>query len=64
MVKLELTLEEAEQLRFILESYRNDLRGEVRETDSRAFRAQLKEREAFIDQLLQRLPPAVEEASA
>jgi hypothetical protein len=64
MVNLELTSEEAEQLRFILESYRTDLRGEIHETDSRTFRAQLKEREAVIDQLLQRLPLASEEASA
>ena len=64
MVSLELTPEEAEQLRFILESYRTDLRGEIRETDSRTFRAQLKEREAVIGQLLQRLPPAGEEVLA
>ncbi|HJZ46554.1 MAG TPA: hypothetical protein VKE41_05285 [Roseiflexaceae bacterium] len=60
MVTLELTAEEAEQLHFILTSYLTDLRGEIRETDMRSFRAQLEAREAFIRKLLQHLPAMVE----
>ena len=56
MVTLELTAEEAEQLHYILTTYLTDLRGEIRETDTRSFRAQLEAREAFIQKLLQRLP--------
>jgi hypothetical protein len=60
MVTLELTAEEAEQLRFILTSYLTDLRSEVRATVVRSFRAQLEEREVFIRKLLQHLPTTVE----
>ena len=60
MVTLELTAEEAEQLHFILTSYLTDLRGEIRETDTRSFRDQLKAREAFIRKLLQHLPTTPE----
>jgi hypothetical protein len=60
MVTLELTTEEAEQLHFILTSYLTDLRGEIRETDVRSFRAQLQAREAFIRKLLQHLPTPAE----
>jgi hypothetical protein len=60
MVTLELTAEEAEQLHFILTSYLTDLRGEIRETDVRTFRAQLEAREVFIQRLLQHLPTTSE----
>ena len=60
MVTLELTAEEAEQLRFILATYLTDLRGEIRETDGRSFRAQLEARETFIRKLLQHLPATPE----
>jgi hypothetical protein len=60
MVTLELTTEESEQLHFILTTYLTDLRGEIRETDVRSFRAQLQAREAFIRKLLQHLPPPAE----
>jgi hypothetical protein len=38
-----------------LESDRSDLRMEIANTDSQAFRDQLKRRERFLDQLLARL---------
>ncbi|HWQ11716.1 MAG TPA: hypothetical protein VNL77_02890 [Roseiflexaceae bacterium] len=55
MITLELTSEEAGMLFFTLESYLTDLRGELRETDSRDYRAGLKQREAFLKKLLQQL---------
>ena len=55
MVRIELALEEAEELHFILESYLTDLRGEIRETDSRDFRASLKAREELLRKLLGQL---------
>lgn len=61
MITIEFTPEEAEMLRFVLESYRTDLRGEIRETDSYAFREQLREREQFLHKLLTMLPAAPEE---
>jgi hypothetical protein len=60
MLTLQLTPEEVEQLRLILESYLADLRLEVRETDSRSFRANLLAREEFLKKLLRAL--AVEQA--
>jgi hypothetical protein len=62
MVTLDLTPEEAEQLRFTLTSYLTDLRGEIRDTDTRSFREQLKEREVFIRKLLHSLPATSEAA--
>lgn len=62
MVTLDLTAEEAEELRFILTSYLTDLRGEIHQTDTRSFREQLKEREAFIQKLLHSLPATSETA--
>lgn len=64
MLSIELTPEEADTLRFILESYRTDLRSEIHVTDSRTFREQLKEREAFLNKLLALLPAAREETPA
>jgi hypothetical protein len=64
MVRLDLTSEEVEKLRFVLESYLSDLRMEIRDTDSRDFRTGLKEREAFLKKLLQQLDGAHTEESA
>jgi hypothetical protein len=55
MITLELTYDEVEQLRFILDSYLTDLRGEIHETDNRDFRADLKKREQFIKSVLDKL---------
>lgn len=55
MIKIELTPEEAEMLRFVVETDISDLRMEIATTDSRDFRAGLKEREAFLKRLLQQL---------
>ncbi|HEY3230526.1 MAG TPA: hypothetical protein VGJ87_14985 [Roseiflexaceae bacterium] len=55
MVKIELAPEEAEELRFILDSYLSDLRMEISQTDSREFRENLKRREVFVKQLLRQL---------
>jgi hypothetical protein len=55
MVRIELAPEEAQELRFILETYLSDLRMEIRDTDSRDFRAQLKRREEFLKKVLQQL---------
>jgi hypothetical protein len=60
MVTLELKPEEAGMLRFILDSYLTDLRGEIRETDNWEFRAGLIERENFIRKLLGQLPEVPE----
>jgi hypothetical protein len=58
MVRIELAPEEAEALHFILDSYLSDLRSEIRETDSRTFRANLKQREEFVKKLMQQLEGA------
>jgi hypothetical protein len=58
MVTLELSPEEAEELHFILDSYLSDLRMEIRETDNRDFRANLKRREEFVKKLLRELEGA------
>jgi hypothetical protein len=55
MIPIELTPEEAEELRLVLRSYLSDLRWEIRETDSYEFRAKLKAREAFLRKLLGQL---------
>lgn len=52
---IELSDDEAQMLRAILESDRSDLRMEIANTDSQDFRDQLKRRERFLDQLLARL---------
>ena len=55
MVTLELSPVEAEELHFILDSYLSDLRMEIRETDNRDFRANLKRREEFVKKLMRGL---------
>ncbi|MCL5998154.1 MAG: hypothetical protein M1546_19190 [Chloroflexi bacterium] len=63
MVTLKLTPDEADLLCFILESYLTDLRDEIRDTDNRDFRADLKLREAFLRKLLQQLTTEAEGVS-
>lgn len=55
MVTLELSPKEAAMLRDVLVSYTSDLRMEVADTDSMEFREGLKEREAFLKRLIQKL---------
>jgi hypothetical protein len=55
MSKLELTREEEKQLLEILERYYPSLRIEVVNTDDREFRRSLKQREAFMKDLIGRL---------
>ena len=52
MLQLELTEEEQEILRTVLESELADLRMEISETDSRDFKAMLKKRKGVLDKLL------------
>lgn len=50
--EIELTAQESEILRGILEEYLGELRMEVAGTDSMDFREMLKEREVFVKKLL------------
>lgn len=52
---IQLTEHEEQMLRSILERYLPDLRIEVANTDDKEYRKYLKEREAFIRELLGRL---------
>lgn len=58
MIRIELTPDKAEMLREILEGYLSDLRMEIADTDLMSFRENLKERELFLKDLLDRLKPA------
>lgn len=55
MSKLDLTREEEKLLLEILERYYPNLRMEVINTDDREFRKQLKQREIFMKDLIERL---------
>ncbi len=55
MVQLTLTTEEAETLREVLDSYLSNLRMEIADTDAMEFREKLKEQEASLKRVLQRL---------
>ena len=55
MPTIELTQVEANLLREILGSDLSDLRMEIASTDLKSFRDNLKEREAIITQLIERL---------
>jgi hypothetical protein len=57
MVHMQLSPEEALLLRDILESYLDDVRGEVHHTDSFEYREDLKHEEATLKKLLQQLQP-------
>jgi hypothetical protein len=62
MIRIELTAQQAVELREILRSVLGDLRMEIASTDQKDFRDGLKEREAFIKDLLMRLgddPPTL-----
>jgi hypothetical protein len=51
-MQLTLTQEDAALLREILESTLSDLRMEIRETDSQAFRAELRTREQLLARVI------------
>ncbi len=55
MVQLTLTTEEVETLREVLDSYLSSLRMEIADTDAMEFREKLKQQEAVLRKLLQRL---------
>lgn len=55
MPQLELDLEEATQLKQILNQYLTDLRMEIADTDSKFFRDELHKRKAFIQNIIRRL---------
>lgn len=55
MIQLDLTAEEQEILRTVLESYHSDLRMEIADTDSQDFREMLKERKAVVRKVLEAL---------
>ncbi len=54
-MQLDLSSEEALELRGILENYLGDLRMEVSQTDNMDFRERLKAREAVVKELIARL---------
>jgi len=55
MGKLELTPEEEKELLSFIERYYHDLRVEIANTDDREFRRNLKQREAIIRNILDRM---------
>jgi hypothetical protein len=55
MVRIELTSEQAEALRQVVESDISNLRMEIADTEDQAFREELKEREEFLKALLRQL---------
>jgi GrpB-like predicted nucleotidyltransferase (UPF0157 family) len=55
MGKLELTSEEEEELLSFIERYYHDLRVEIANTDDREFRRTLKQKEAVIRNILDRM---------
>jgi hypothetical protein len=55
MVKLEMTEQQAQTLRDILDSFLSDLRLEIADTERKAWRDKMKEQEDFIKDLLARL---------
>ncbi len=56
MLDLDLTGDEIDELRHVLESYLSDLRMEIADTDSFDFRAMLKQRKQVITKVLDALP--------
>lgn len=52
MPTLELSPEDAEELRFVLENCFSELRMEIERTESGAFRAKLQDREKLLKRLL------------
>jgi len=55
MVKLEMTEQQAQILKAILDNFLSDLRLEIVDTERKAWRDKMKEQEEFIKDLLVRL---------
>jgi hypothetical protein len=55
-MQIEISDQEGAVLSEVLTSVLGDLRAEIYKTDSRTFKANLKEREAVLHALLERLP--------
>jgi hypothetical protein len=55
MIRLELSLADAQVLRSTLENYLSDLRMEIAGTDSQDFRDMLKERKAALQRISEQL---------
>jgi len=55
MVKLEMTEQQAQTLRDVLDSFLSDLRLEIADTERKAWRDKMKEQEDFIKDLLVQL---------
>ncbi len=64
MVRVELTAEEAEDLRAIMESYLSDLRMEIVDTDGDDFRKMLKKRKNLVGKLLEQLVEQIKAAGS
>lgn len=58
MAQIELTEHEAKTLSEVLDSYLTDLRTEMVATENREWRTEMKERELFIKDILNRLGAA------
>lgn len=59
-MRVDLTDEEREILRTVLESYLSDLRMEIADTDSKDFREMLKQRKAVVRKVLDAMGGAPE----
>lgn len=55
MIQLNLSTQEATELREVLESFTSDLRMEISSTDLKDFRDQLKQRESILNKIIQDL---------
>jgi hypothetical protein len=55
MIRLELTPEQADELREVLESYVSEMRMQISSTEQMDFRESLKDRKEFLNRLIQQL---------
>ena len=64
MLHIDLTLEEHDLLMEMLESCFTDLRGEIMDTDRRAYKESLKQREMLLKKIIAAVQSAKELAAA
>ncbi len=64
MLHIDLTLEERDLLMEMLESCLTDLRGEIMDTDRRAYKESLKQREMLLKKIIAAVHTAKELAAA
>jgi hypothetical protein len=57
---MDLTLEEAEELRKVLKTYVTDLRVEIIDTDASEFKEKLRDEKGVVKALVERLTAALE----